>query len=171
MTKDVLIPSHVHQSLMMCLMCACACNARTCLHVFVWAGDVRRRALMEKKGLTHTGIIFLPSSRPPSLPASLARARSLSLCLPLQSIRWIKCEAFVVAELHECTTGVAYNLMIRGYGKRGNFNDALRMSERMASEGLQLTQDTMSGLMDAQLLIDDLDGCMRLVDTMQKSYY
>ncbi len=73
--------------------------------------------------------------------------------------------------MHECTTGVAYNLMIRGYGKRGNFNDALRMSERMASEGLQLTQDTMSGLMDAQLLIDDLDGCMRLVDTMQKSYY
>jgi pentatricopeptide repeat protein len=61
--------------------------------------------------------------------------------------------------------------MIRGYGKRGNFNDALRMSERMASEGFQLTQDTMSGLLDAQLLINDLDGCMRLVDTMQKSQF
>ena len=61
--------------------------------------------------------------------------------------------------------------MIRGYGKRGNFDDALKMSERMTSEGFPLTQDTMSGLLDAQLLINDLDGCMQVVDTMQNSKF
>jgi len=46
--------------------------------------------------------------------------------------------------------------MVRGYGKRGNLSDALRMTEEMKAQGFEPTEDTLSALIDAHLLISDL---------------
>ena len=43
--------------------------------------------------------------------------------------------------------------MIRGYGKRGNLDDALQMTKRMEANGFTPSADSMCGLIDAHLII------------------
>jgi pentatricopeptide repeat protein len=43
--------------------------------------------------------------------------------------------------------------MIRGYGKRGNLDDALQMTKQMEANGFTPSADSMCGLIDAHMII------------------
>uniref|UniRef100_A0A6U4L7U1 Pentatricopeptide repeat-containing protein-mitochondrial domain-containing protein n=2 Tax=Hemiselmis andersenii TaxID=464988 RepID=A0A6U4L7U1_HEMAN len=104
-------------------------------------------------------------SMPPQL---LYFARFLHACVENMEMEMAEkaCELMETKGIEK--TEHIYNMMIRGYGKKGHLEDAINEMDRMEENGLTADQATYNSLLDASISSNNLEHSMRVLRNMQQ---
>lgn len=104
-----------------------------------------------------------------AMPAQMIYfSRFLHACVDNKEMEMAEKAIKLMASKNLSKNTMVYNLMIRGYGKKGHLEDAIHEMETMEDEGFEPNEETYNSLLDACISANDLEYAMSVVKDMKE---